>query len=81
MCMNGRACRGASRTLDSGGVFWSYFTGFLVFHTMTSEEQHVHVVFGISSGFFFVTLHLLFEGSMVLFNKTRAKKKVTHVCR
>lgn len=29
--------------------------------------------------FFFLTLHLLFEGSMVLFNKTRAKKKVTHV--
>lgn len=28
---------------------------------------------------FFLTLHLLFEGSMVLFNKTCAKKKVTHV--
>lgn len=31
---------------DCGGVFWSCFTGFLVFHTMTSAEQHVRVVFG-----------------------------------
>lgn len=37
---------------DSGGVFCSGFTGFLVFHTMTSEEQHVHVAFGSSGGFF-----------------------------
>lgn len=36
--MNGRVCRGASHTLTLSGLV---SLDFLVFRTMTSEEQHV----------------------------------------